>query len=63
MSNFKHTVQSVLFAFLGVQSDSNRERDFTKGKFSHFAIVGFIACVLFVLALVAIVSLVIPALS
>ena len=60
MSNLKQTIGSVLAAFLGVQNDKNRERDFNHGKFSHFVIVGLIAVILFVLALVAIVALVIP---
>ncbi|WP_286233865.1 DUF2970 domain-containing protein [Thalassotalea sediminis] len=55
----KETIKSVASALLGVQSNKNRERDFTQGKFSHFVIVGLIAVILFVLSLVAIVSLVI----
>lgn len=60
MSNLKQTIGSVLSAFLGVQSDKNRERDFTQGKFSHFVIVGLVGVVLFVLALVTVVALIIP---
>lgn len=56
----KDVAGSVGAAFIGVQSDKNRERDFTKGKFSHFVIVGAIAVVLFVLALIAIVNMVLP---
>jgi len=59
-SNFKDTLKSVGAAFFGVQSDKNRERDFTKGKFSHFIIAGVIAVVLFIASLIAIVSLIIP---
>ena len=57
-SNIKNTIKSVASAFLGVQSNKNRERDFTEGKFSHFVIVGFIGVILFIGTLVTIVSLV-----
>ncbi|MDC1256029.1 DUF2970 domain-containing protein [bacterium] len=53
------TVKSVASAFIGVQSNKNRERDFNEGKFSHFVIVGFIGVVLFIGTLITIVSLVI----
>ncbi|ASP47901.1 DUF2970 domain-containing protein [Cognaticolwellia beringensis] len=59
-SNFKETLKSVGAAFFGVQSDKNRERDFTQGKFSHFIIAGLIAVVLFIGSLIAIVSFVLP---
>ncbi|MDO6425585.1 MULTISPECIES: DUF2970 domain-containing protein [Thalassotalea] len=55
----KETVKSVAAAFLGVQSNKNRERDFSQGKFSHFVIVGLIAVILFVLGLFTVVSLVV----
>lgn len=54
------TAKSVAMAFLGVQSDSNRTRDFNQGKFSHFVIAGLIGVILFVASLVFIVSLVLP---
>ena len=49
-------VKSVAAAMFGVQSEENRERDFTKGKPTHFIIAGIIMTVLFVLTLVTIVS-------
>jgi hypothetical protein len=58
--NFKETFKSVGAAFFGVQSDKNRERDFTQGKFSYFIIAGLIAVILFITVLVTIVSLVMP---
>lgn len=58
--NFKDTFKSVGAAFFGVQSDKNRERDFTQGKFSYFVIAGVIAVVLFIAVLVTIVSFVMP---
>jgi hypothetical protein len=59
-SNFKETFKSVGAAFFGVQSDKNRERDFTQGKLSHFIIAGVIAVAIFIASLIAIVSLVLP---
>lgn len=52
--------KSVAAAFFGVQSNKNREKDFTQGKLSHFIIVGVISVIIFVAALVMLVNLVIP---
>ncbi|GAB3681664.1 DUF2970 domain-containing protein [Salinisphaera aquimarina] len=52
------TWMSVLAAFFGVQSSANRERDFTRGKASHFILLGLLATALFVGVLVGIVTLV-----
>jgi hypothetical protein len=54
-----HVVKSVLAAAIGVQSDKNREIDFKHGSLPAYLIVGMIATILFIFALVAIVSLVI----
>lgn len=43
---------SVLAAFFGVQSSANRERDFTRGRASHFILLGLLATALLVLVLV-----------
>jgi len=51
-------ISSVLAAGFGVQSQANRERDFTGGNASHYVIVGIIATVLFILTLLGIVNLV-----
>lgn len=51
---------SVAAAFFGVQSDKNRQRDFSQGKFIHYAIAGAIAVVIFIAVLVGIVSIVLP---
>jgi hypothetical protein len=59
-SSIKEVFKSVGAAFFGVQSNKNRERDFTQGKFSHFVIVGLIVVALFIGALVAVVSMVLP---
>ena len=55
---FWELVKSTFSAFLGVQSDANRERDFSRGKMSHFIWMGLLFGVLFVLTLVGIVQLV-----
>ena len=55
----KQVIQSVLAAAIGVQSKENRERDFEHGSMSSYLIVGAIATVLFILALVSIVSFIV----
>lgn len=60
-SSIKETFKSVAAAFFGVQSNKNREKDFSQGKLSHFIIVGIISVVLFIVSLIFIVSLVLPA--
>lgn len=60
-SSFKDTFKSVAAAFFGVQSNKNREKDFTQGKLSHFIIVGIISVIIFIAVLISIVSLVLPA--
>jgi hypothetical protein len=59
-SSLINTVKSVAAAFFGVQSNKNRERDFSQGKLSHFIIVGIIGVFIFIAILIAIVALVIP---
>ncbi|WP_339524068.1 DUF2970 domain-containing protein [Pseudomonas sp. EA_35y_Pfl2_R111] len=51
-------LQSVLSAALGVQSGKNRSRDFTRGKPSHFIILGVLFTGVFVLVIFGIVKLV-----
>ncbi|KFX69154.1 hypothetical protein TMS3_0116970 [Pseudomonas taeanensis MS-3] len=51
-------LQSVLAAALGVQSGKNRSRDFSRGKPSHFIILGLLFTLVFVLILFAVVKLV-----
>ena len=57
---FKNTIKSVLAAFIGVQSNKNRELDFNQGKLSHFIIAGVLIVVLFIFALITTVSLILP---
>lgn len=49
---------SAISAMIGVQSRAKRERDFARGKASHFIIVGVVITALVVLSLAAVVSLV-----
>jgi hypothetical protein len=51
-------IQAVAASFFGVQSDAARQRDFTRGKASHYIIVGLIATVVFIVTIVFIVKLV-----
>ena len=57
--SFIELVKSVLMAFLGVQSNTNRERDFSKGKLSHFIVIGLMLGLMFILIIVSVVTLVI----
>lgn len=50
--------RSVGAAFFGVQSEANRRRDFTHGRPIHYIVVGAVATVVFVLALIAIVRVI-----
>ena len=56
--SFWELVKSTSSAFLGVQSNANRERDFSRGKLSHFIWMGLLFGLLFVLTLVGVVQLV-----
>ena len=53
---FWQIVGSTLAAALGVQKRQYRERDFASGKPVHFIIAGLVFTVLFVLAIVGVVS-------
>ena len=55
------TAQSVLYAMLGVQKSKNAKRDFSKGKASHFIILGVVFGILFVLTVALVVSTVLSA--
>ena len=49
---------SVMWAFLGVQKDEVRRRDLSRGKPIQFIIIGIAATVLFIMAVIGVVSLV-----
>lgn len=54
------TIKSVLAAFIGIQSNKNREDDFQQGKFSHFIIVALFILLFFIGGLIGVVNLVLP---
>lgn len=53
-----HVIKSVIAAGIGVQSNKNREIDFEHGSLPSYLIVGFIFTLLFIIALIFIVSIV-----
>lgn len=55
---FGQMLKSTLSAFIGVQSNANRERDFKHGKMSQFIWMGLLFGLVFVLTLVGVVRLV-----
>lgn len=48
--------KSVLAAFVGVQSEANRKQDFEHGSLSTYIVAGVIFTVLFVVAIIFLVS-------
>lgn len=55
----KQVIKSVIAAFVGIQTNENREKDFQHGSLSMYVIVGLIATIIFVIALVSLVSAII----
>jgi Protein of unknown function (DUF2970) len=51
-------VRSIAAAAFGVQSNRNKERDFTHGNYRHFIVGGIVFTVIFVLTVAFVVSLV-----
>lgn len=58
--SFMAVVLSVIAAFFGVQTERNRQRDFSAGKPIHYILIGIVLAVVFVLGLMGLVSLVLP---
>jgi uncharacterized membrane protein len=56
--SFWQLVKSTLAAFIGVQSNANRERDFQHGKISQFIWMGLLFGLIFVLTIIGVVQLV-----
>ena len=50
-TGFWSTVQSVLGAMFGVQSEEQREKDFDKGNAIHFIVGGILFVVVFILTI------------
>jgi Protein of unknown function (DUF2970) len=53
--SFWQMAMSTVAAAFGVQSSANRNRDFTKGKATHFILFGIGFTIVFVLVVVAVV--------
>ncbi len=51
-------IWSAMASFIGVQSNTNRERDFEKGRFSVFVVVGLLMTLIFLLSVYGLVQLV-----
>lgn len=56
--SLKEIIVSVLAAFVGIQKDANRKRDFTYGNPWIFVVAGIIGVTIFVLILVFVVKMV-----
>jgi len=56
---FGQLLKSTMSAFIGVQSNENRERDFKYGKISHFIGIGLLFGLLFIGTIVTVVQIVI----
>ncbi len=56
-------IRSVLAAMIGVQNDTNRERDFKKGSLGNYVFVGIIMVAIFVFGLISIVNTIIESSS
>lgn len=54
-----HVVKSVLAAFIGVQSEKNRQVDFKHGSLSAYIVIGLIATLGFVFLVKAVVAVVV----
>ena len=56
--SYRQLLLSTLSAFIGVQSNANRERDFKYGKISHFISIGLLFGLVFICILVLVVRIV-----
>jgi hypothetical protein len=56
--SFWQLLLSTMSAFIGVQSNANRERDFTHGKISHFIAIGLLFGLVFVCTIIGVVQIV-----
>jgi hypothetical protein len=61
--SFLQIAGSAVAAAFGVQSSRNRERDFSRGKISHFVVAGVVFTAAFVLIMILLVNLVIGGLA
>ncbi len=49
-------VKSVFAAFIGVQSNANRQKDFTEGSLKTYIVVGILFTIAFIATLIFVVS-------
>lgn len=49
-------IGSVLAAMIGIQTEEQRKQDFTKGKVTHFIVIGIIMVIIFIVTLINIVD-------
>ncbi|MGY5450774.1 DUF2970 domain-containing protein [Agarivorans sp. MS3-6] len=56
--NTRSLLKSVLGALLGVQSDKQRQHDFTHGKAWKFILLGIVMVIVFVLSIIALVKVI-----
>lgn len=56
MNSFFSAMRSVLSSFLGVQSEKQREEDFTNGRPVHFIVSGVILAAAFVVVVMLVVE-------
>ncbi|PHS13570.1 MAG: hypothetical protein COA86_17110 [Kangiella sp.] len=49
-------IGSVLAAMIGIQTENNRERDFTSGQIGNYIFVGIIVVIIFIFSLIALVD-------
>lgn len=49
-------ILSVLSAMVGIQSEANRERDFTSGQIGNYIFVGVIVVIIFIFGLISVVN-------
>ena len=52
-------VLSILAAFFGVQSEANRERDFSRGRAWQFIVAGVVMTALFIIMVLTVVGMVV----
>lgn len=60
--SFLQVFKSVLAAMFGVQSEENRQRDFTQGKLWHYILGGLIFAAIFIAILITVVQTVLSGL-
>ena len=56
--SFGQLMMSTMSAFIGVQKNANRERDFKHDKISHFIAIGLLFGLIFVVTIISVVKIV-----